>query len=127
MSCKSLLAAVFVVLQPGVFDFGSRSSLVVLLLDRRDDPVTPLLTQWTYQAMIHELVGIKDNTALLTSSKVPEQQRYACRHASRIALPQHARHVDLSMLSSPTKATTWHLATQAEYKQREAFSCHSAW
>jgi hypothetical protein len=32
-----------------VFDFGSRSSPVVLLLDRNDDPVTPLLTQWTYQ------------------------------------------------------------------------------
>jgi hypothetical protein len=36
-------------LQPGVFDFGSRSSPVVLLLDRCDDPVTPLLMQWTYQ------------------------------------------------------------------------------
>lgn len=36
-------------LQVGVFDFGSRSSPVVLLLDRNDDPVTPLLTQWTYQ------------------------------------------------------------------------------
>jgi hypothetical protein len=32
-----------------VFDFGSRSSPVVLLLDRCDDPVTPLLMQWTYQ------------------------------------------------------------------------------
>jgi hypothetical protein len=35
--------------QVGVFDFGSRSSPLVLLLDRNDDPVTPLLTQWTYQ------------------------------------------------------------------------------
>ena len=36
--------------QVGVFDFGShRASPVVLLVDRRDDPVTPLLTQWTYQ------------------------------------------------------------------------------
>jgi len=36
--------------QVAVFDFGShRASPVVLLLDRRDDPVTPLLTQWTYQ------------------------------------------------------------------------------
>lgn len=26
--------------------------------DRRNDPVTPLLTQWTYQAMVHELLGI---------------------------------------------------------------------
>lgn len=31
---------------------------ILLVLDRRDDPVTPLLTQWTYQAMVHELLGI---------------------------------------------------------------------
>lgn len=31
---------------------------ILLLLDRRDDPITPLLTQWTYQAMVHELLGI---------------------------------------------------------------------
>lgn len=65
----------FAWLQVGIFDFGSRSSPVVLLLDRRDDPVTPLLTQWTYQAMIHELIGIKDNTLKLSSSKVSEQYR----------------------------------------------------
>ncbi|KAI7886716.1 Sec1-like protein [Lichtheimia hyalospora FSU 10163] len=31
---------------------------VLLIMDRRNDPVTPLLTQWTYQAMVHELIGI---------------------------------------------------------------------
>ncbi|OGM40265.1 vacuolar protein sorting-associated protein 45 [Aspergillus bombycis] len=31
---------------------------ILLVLDRRDDPITPLLTQWTYQAMVHELMGI---------------------------------------------------------------------
>jgi len=34
---------------------------LLLILDRRNDPVTPLLNQWTYQAMIHELIGIKNN------------------------------------------------------------------
>jgi vacuolar protein sorting-associated protein 45 len=34
---------------------------VLLLLDRREDPVTPLLNQWTYQAMIHELIEIANN------------------------------------------------------------------
>lgn len=33
---------------------------ILLIVDRRDDPVTPLLTQWTYQAMVHELIGIKN-------------------------------------------------------------------
>lgn len=31
---------------------------ILLILDRRDDPMTPLLSQWTYQAMVHELLGI---------------------------------------------------------------------
>ena len=26
-----------------------------------DDPVTPLLSQWTYQAMVHQLLGVKNN------------------------------------------------------------------
>ncbi|KXZ43440.1 VPS33 protein [Gonium pectorale] len=60
-----------------VFDFGASRSAppVVLLLDRRDDPVTPLLTQWSYQAMVHELVGVVDNSVKLTSPKVPDQFR----------------------------------------------------
>jgi len=35
---------------------------LVLVLDRRADPVTPLMNQWTYQAMLHELLGIKNGT-----------------------------------------------------------------
>ncbi|KAM0789734.1 hypothetical protein ACM66B_006589 [Microbotryomycetes sp. NB124-2] len=34
------------------------TSPLLLILDRRNDPVTPLLSQWTYQAMVHELLGI---------------------------------------------------------------------
>eukprot|EP00347_Sterkiella_histriomuscorum_P013072 403366130 len=33
----------------------------LLILDRREDPITPLLNQWTYQAMIHEILGINNN------------------------------------------------------------------
>jgi vacuolar protein sorting-associated protein 45 len=44
---------------------------LLLILDRREDPVTPLLTQWTYRAMIHELLpgGIKNNTVDLRHVK----------------------------------------------------------
>lgn len=34
---------------------------LLLIMDRRDDPVTPLLNQWTYQAMVHELLAINNN------------------------------------------------------------------
>ena len=43
---------------------------ILLILDRRDDPVTPLLTQWTYQAMVHELIGI--NNGRVDLSDVPD-------------------------------------------------------
>lgn len=42
---------------------------VLLLLDRRNDPVTPLLNQWTYQAMLHELLSMDNNR--IDMSKVP--------------------------------------------------------
>ena len=59
--------------QRGLFDFGEResgSNSTVLVLDRREDPVTPLLSQWTYQAMVHELLGgLKDNVVRLRDSR----------------------------------------------------------
>jgi vacuolar protein sorting-associated protein 45 len=44
---------------------------LLLVLDRREDPVTPLLSQWTYQAMVHELLpgGIRNNTVDLKGVK----------------------------------------------------------
>ncbi|KAM5452079.1 vacuolar protein sorting-associated protein 45 [Microsporum audouinii] len=43
---------------------------ILLILDRRDDPITPLLTQWTYQAMVHEILGITNGRVDL--SEVPD-------------------------------------------------------
>ncbi|RDW89439.1 putative vacuolar protein sorting protein VpsB [Coleophoma cylindrospora] len=43
---------------------------ILLILDRRDDPITPLLTQWTYQAMVHELLGIQNGRVDL--SDIPD-------------------------------------------------------
>jgi vacuolar protein sorting-associated protein 45 len=43
-----------------VFEFRTPGPML-LILDRRDDPITPLLTQWTYQAMVHELLGLNHN------------------------------------------------------------------
>lgn len=53
-----------------LFDFRSQENGVppplLLILDRKDDPVTPLLNQWTYQAMVHELLTINNNRVDLT-------------------------------------------------------------
>lgn len=42
-----------------------RRGTLLLVLDRRDDPVTPLLSQWTYQAMVHELLGLNNHRVIL--------------------------------------------------------------
>lgn len=42
----------------------------ILIIDRRDDPVTPLLNQWTYQAMVHELLTLSNNRVNL--SHIPD-------------------------------------------------------
>lgn len=63
--------------ETGLFDFRrTEISPLLLVLDRRDDPVTPLLNQWTYQAMVHELIGIQDNKVDLRSlGKFPNDQQ----------------------------------------------------
>jgi hypothetical protein len=54
-----------------LFDFRlTQFPPLLLILDRRNDPVTPLLSQWTYQAMVHELLGIQNGRVDL--SLVPD-------------------------------------------------------
>ncbi len=51
-----------------LFDFRKQDTPpILLILDRRDDPITPLLTQWTYQAQVHELLGIHNGRVDLSS------------------------------------------------------------
>lgn len=59
-----------------LFEFRQQDVPLLLLLDRREDPVTPLLNQWTYEAMIHELIGIKGNrVSLRDAPNVPQEFR----------------------------------------------------
>ena len=52
------------ILADQIFHFRGKGPLL-LVLDRIDDPVTPLLSQWTYQSMVHELLGLNNNRVLL--------------------------------------------------------------
>ncbi|KAL9932469.1 hypothetical protein V8E36_008586 [Tilletia maclaganii] len=56
--------------QPNLFEF-RRTDVppILLILDRRNDPVTPLLSQWTYQAMVHELIGINNGRVSLKNAE----------------------------------------------------------
>ncbi|CCE65034.1 hypothetical protein TPHA_0J02140 [Tetrapisispora phaffii CBS 4417] len=51
-----------------LFDFPARDSKPLLvILDRKNDPLTPLLQPWTYQSMIKEYIGIKRNVVDLSN------------------------------------------------------------
>ncbi|CAG7734227.1 unnamed protein product [Allacma fusca] len=56
--------------ESNLFDFHGRNASrpVLLILDRRDDSLTPLLNQWTYQAMVHELLTIKNHRVSLANA-----------------------------------------------------------
>lgn len=50
-----------------LFDFKLRDTPpLLLILDRKNDPITPLLQPWTFQSMVHELIGIDNNTVDLS-------------------------------------------------------------
>jgi vacuolar protein sorting-associated protein 45 len=34
---------------------------LLIITERKEDVVTPLMTPWTYEAMLHELFGIYNN------------------------------------------------------------------
>jgi len=51
-----------------LFDFKLQDSPpLLLIMDRKNDPITPLLIPWTFQSMVHELIGIENNTVDLSS------------------------------------------------------------
>ncbi|KAJ1611182.1 putative vacuolar protein-sorting protein VPS45 [Cryptosporidium canis] len=60
-----IVSGEFVCSRPEISEERRSENSVLLILDRREDPVTPLLTQWTYHAMIHDLLGISQNKVLI--------------------------------------------------------------
>uniref|UniRef100_A0A914Y5P9 Vacuolar protein sorting-associated protein 45 n=1 Tax=Panagrolaimus superbus TaxID=310955 RepID=A0A914Y5P9_9BILA len=48
-----------------------RNDTVIVIMDRSEDPVSPLLNQWTYEAMVHELIGMNNNRVNMTN--VPDE------------------------------------------------------
>lgn len=57
----------------------------ILLFDRREDPVTPLLNQWTYHAMVNELLGLENN-----KTKDQEGNEYSLCRADDAFFNAHA-------------------------------------
>lgn len=51
-----------------------KSDAVLLIMNRSEDPVSPLLNQWTYEAMVHELIGINNNRVIMEKVLVDGQK-----------------------------------------------------
>jgi vacuolar protein sorting-associated protein 45 len=52
-----------------------RENTLLFIVDRTEDPVTPLLSQWTYQAMLHELISISNGKVVIGKKDMHEQHR----------------------------------------------------
>lgn len=61
----------------GLFDFqpSELGPTQLVILDRRSDLVTPLLLQWTYQAMIHDIFGLQNGRIDLNSYQYGTNER----------------------------------------------------
>ncbi|CRG98687.1 vacuolar protein sorting-associated protein 45, putative [Plasmodium relictum] len=57
-----------------------RNCCSLIIIDRREDPITPLLTQWTYQAMLHELIGIENNKINLENNNEDAKIVMSCNY-----------------------------------------------
>ena len=47
---------------------------LLLIVDRKEDAITPLLSQWTYQAMVHELLGIRNSRVKLPAAAADDRK-----------------------------------------------------
>eukprot|EP00759_Apiculatamorpha_spiralis_P002156 PhF_6_TR10803/c0_g1_i1/m.17391/K12479/VPS45; vacuolar protein sorting-associated protein 45 len=57
------------------FQIPKHGACTVLIVDRWEDPVTPLLLPWTYQAMLHEYFGIDRNRVVLDKSEEAKKEK----------------------------------------------------
>lgn len=84
----------------GIFHFTRQEGPMLLILDRKCDPVTPLLSQWTYQAMVHELLGLNNNRVVLKGapnvSKEMEEVVLSSTQDAFFAQQRHANFGDLA-------------------------------
>jgi len=91
-----------------IFHFrrGKRGSgdLLLLVLDRVDDPITPLLSQWTYQAMVHELLGLNNNRVMLKGApNISEDLEEVVLSAQQDAFFRQNRHSNFGELGEAVK------------------------
>ncbi|KAK4532420.1 hypothetical protein CCYA_CCYA12G3277 [Cyanidiococcus yangmingshanensis] len=62
---------------------------VLVILDRREDPITPLLTQWTYEAMLQQFFGIRAGRVRLpVEEETRSSEAFASPETEHVVLPE---------------------------------------
>eukprot|EP01054_Gregarina_sp_Poly1_P010254 Gregarina_sp_Poly_1__10253@NODE_714_length_6642_cov_66_231939_g539_i0_p2_GENE_NODE_714_length_6642_cov_66_231939_g539_i0NODE_714_length_6642_cov_66_231939_g539_i0_p2_ORF_typecomplete_len590_score62_27Sec1/PF00995_23/9_3e75_NODE_714_length_6642_cov_66_231939_g539_i038205589 len=63
-----------------------RSNSVVLIIDRREDLFSPMLNPWTYQAMLHEHIGLRLNRCKVNETEMnlnPKDDYFLRQHIDK--------------------------------------------
>ncbi|MES1914904.1 MAG: hypothetical protein MHM6MM_006929 [Cercozoa sp. M6MM] len=90
----------------------------LLIMDRREDPVTPLLTQWTYQAMVHELLGMSHQRVDLSHCKDAKMKEVVLPvRSSEDAFFARARHLDFGEIGARVKDLVQECAQRRQQHQ----------
>jgi vacuolar protein sorting-associated protein 45 len=95
-------------------------TILLLILDRRDDPVTPLLSQWTYQAMVHELLGLNNHRVILKGApNIPPDLDEVVLNASQDSFFRDNRHKNFGELGEEIQRLL------QEYQQQTSSSANN--
>ncbi|KAF1745794.1 hypothetical protein GCK72_022241 [Caenorhabditis remanei] len=70
-NCKKIAdeVAQFIRRENGLFE-NAKSDTTLLVIERSQDIATPLLNQWTYEAMIHEMLTLTNNRCTCTDQSI---------------------------------------------------------
>ncbi|XP_065320261.1 vacuolar protein sorting-associated protein 45-like isoform X3 [Gordionus sp. m RMFG-2023] len=102
-----------------LFNFRQNESSLLLLIDRRDDPVTPLLHQWTYQAMVHDLIGIYNNRVnLKTAPGVPKNLKEIVLSAEHDGFYSQNMYLNFGEISQNIKILMEHFQKKSQCQQK---------
>lgn len=64
------------------------SSPILLVLDRRSDLVTPLLLQWSYQAMVHDLFGLSNSRLNMSLNTITDEKHSNFNQTEYVLCPE---------------------------------------
>jgi vacuolar protein sorting-associated protein 45 len=101
-----------------LFEFRAQPNApILLLLDRKDDPVTPLLQQWTYQAMVHELLGLENNKVATAQFHAKQEQPFLVLSAEQDSFYAENQFVNFGDLGVNIKALVEKYADKSKANQ----------